>query len=202
MAEAAAKCPQATHTALMTSLQAEWDFLMRVIPEEPATFEPLRDALTHYLFQLGDHAVTPIEAKLMMLPARHGGMEVRDPMQRVAAAYETSTKGTSLLVSTIQDGDPLDGPPFNPFQHRAVMQQAVSEGKQAGDEAARERFDDTLQELHPERRQVVHRAVEAKTAGWVTYRPNAKDHTDLTPAEYRDDSPPLRVRASRDGHAL
>ncbi|CEM27715.1 unnamed protein product [Vitrella brassicaformis CCMP3155] len=38
----------------------------------------------------------------------------------------------------------------------------------------------------PERRRAVHRAVEAKTAGWVTCRPDAEDHTDLTPDEFRD----------------
>ncbi|CEM34533.1 unnamed protein product [Vitrella brassicaformis CCMP3155] len=101
MADAAAKYPQAAHTALTTSLQAEWDFFMRVMPEERATFEPLRDALTHYLTQLSSHVVTATEVQLMMLPARHGGMGVRDPTERVAAAYETSTKGTSLLVSII-----------------------------------------------------------------------------------------------------
>ncbi|CEM01003.1 unnamed protein product [Vitrella brassicaformis CCMP3155] len=164
MAEAAAKYPQAAHTALTTSLQAEWDFFMRVMPEERATFEPLRDALTHYLTQLSSHAVTPTEARLMMRPARHGGMGVMDPTERVAAAYETSTKGTSLLVSTIQNGDPPDGPPFNPFQHRADMHQAVKEGRWATDEAAKERFEDGLQQLPPERRRAVHRAIEAKTA--------------------------------------
>ena len=186
VADAAAKYPQAAHTALTTSLQAEWDFLMRVMPEERATFEPLHDALTHYLSQLSDHPVTPTEAKLMMLPTRHGGMGVRDPTERVAAAYETSTKGSSLLISTIQDGDPPDGPPFNPFQHRAVMQQAVRAGQRAGDEAAKERFGETLQQLPPERRRTVSRAVEAKTVGWITCRPNVEDHIDLTPAEFRD----------------
>ncbi|CEM37044.1 unnamed protein product [Vitrella brassicaformis CCMP3155] len=34
MADAAAKYPQAAHTALTTSLQAEWDFFMRVMPED------------------------------------------------------------------------------------------------------------------------------------------------------------------------
>ncbi|CEM10194.1 unnamed protein product, partial [Vitrella brassicaformis CCMP3155] len=143
-ADAAAKYPQAACTALTTSLQAEWDFFMRVMPEERATFQPLRDALTHYLTQLSSHAVTATEAQLMMLPARHGGIGVRDPMERVAAAYETSTKGTSLLVSTFQNGDPTDGPPFNPFQHRVDMQQAVQEGRRATDEAAKERFEDGL----------------------------------------------------------
>ncbi|CEM17529.1 unnamed protein product [Vitrella brassicaformis CCMP3155] len=186
MADAAARYPQAAHTALTTSLQAEWDFFMRVMPEERATFEPLRYALTHYLTQLSSHAVTATEAQLMMLPARHGGMGVRDPTERVAAAYKTSTKGTSLLVSTIQNGDPPDGPPFNPFQHRAEMQQVVKEGRRATDEAAKERFEDGLQQLPPERRRAVHRAIEAKTAGWVTCRPDAEDHTDLTPDEFRD----------------
>ncbi|CEL99221.1 unnamed protein product [Vitrella brassicaformis CCMP3155] len=157
-----------------------------VMPEERATYEPLRDALTHYLTQLSSHAVTATEAQLMMLPARHGGMGVRDPTERVAVAYETSTKGTSLLVSTIQNGDPPDGPPFNPFQHHAEMQQAVKEGRRATDEAAKERFEDGLEQLPPERRRAVHRAIEVKTAGWVTCRPDAEDHTDMTPDKFRD----------------
>ncbi|CEM26025.1 unnamed protein product [Vitrella brassicaformis CCMP3155] len=127
IADAAAKYPQAAHTALTTSLQAEWDFFMRVMPEERATFESLRDALTHYLIQLSNHAVTATKAQLTMLPARHKGMRVRDSTKRVAAVYETSTKGTSLLVSTIQNGNPPDGPPFNPFQHHTEIQQAVKE---------------------------------------------------------------------------
>ncbi|CEM24650.1 unnamed protein product [Vitrella brassicaformis CCMP3155] len=122
-----------------------------------------------------------------MLPARHGGMGVRDPTERVAVAYETSTKGTSLLVSTIQNGDPPDGrPSFNPFQHRADMQQAVRQGRRATDEAAKERCEDGFQQLPLERRRAVHRAIEDKTAGWVTCRPDAEDHTDLTPDEFRN----------------
>ena len=186
MAGAAAKYPQAAHTALTASLQAEWDFLMRVMPEERETFEPLRRALSNYLEMLAAKPLTETETKLMMLPARHGGMGVRDPTERVETAYKTSTKGSSLLVSTIQNGDPPDGPPFNPFQHRAVMHQAVREGQKEGDETAKKRFNDSLQQLPRERQRTIKRAIEGKTAGWITCRPDAKDHTDLTPDEFRD----------------
>ncbi|CEM26585.1 unnamed protein product [Vitrella brassicaformis CCMP3155] len=186
VARAATKRPQQAHVVMTKSLQAEWDFVMRVIPEEKETFEPLRHLLaTTYLPGLCGKSVDEAEAAVMLLSARHGGTGVRDPTERVAEAYETSIQGTDVLTIAIQRGTHPDQP-FDPSIHRLQVHTAIHEGKRRADARAKERFDDGVSRLPPGCQRAARRAQEAKTHAWLTAMPSCSDQTDLSGDAFRD----------------
>ena len=84
LAEAAELYPQAAFAALSKSLQFQWSYMQRVVPNWESCFEILRNALNDIFWPaLFQGTVSDSEKKLFSLPARHGGLEIRDPYQQL-----------------------------------------------------------------------------------------------------------------------
>ncbi len=66
------------------------------------------------------------------------------------------------------------------------MRAAIKKGKKESDAAAKVRFQEALSLLPRHRQRTVRRTTEGKTAGWLTYWPDVKYHTDLSHAEFRE----------------
>ena len=74
LAKVADSQPQAAHAALSHSLQFEWSYLSRVVPECTSAFDPLRTAIRERFWSslLGDTA-SEGEKSLFSLPIRYWG---------------------------------------------------------------------------------------------------------------------------------
>jgi hypothetical protein len=75
LARAARKFPQSAYVAFTTSLQSEWKYLQRLIPDSSACFEKLDQVIKHEFIPalLGKKFFTKAEMELFELPARWGG---------------------------------------------------------------------------------------------------------------------------------
>ena len=95
--------PQASYAALTKSLQCEWNYLQRVVPDCVAFFGDLEHSLaTQFFPTLFGTEVTPIERDLFSLPARMGGFGIADPSQTVKDALYVSRKATEMIVQAIK----------------------------------------------------------------------------------------------------
>ena len=70
---------QAAFASLTESLQCEWNFLQRVVPDCAAAFKPLSEKIKKQFFLGGD--VTEAEEALFVLPTSLAGLGIFDPHQ-------------------------------------------------------------------------------------------------------------------------
>ena len=106
LAEAAEFYPQAAFAALSKSMQFQWSYLQRVVPDCDSCFELLRNALNDIFWlavlQGTQGTISDSEKKLFTLPARHGGMGIHDPLLTAASSFTNSRKRTALIVDAIK----------------------------------------------------------------------------------------------------
>ena len=89
--------------ALSKSLQFQWSYLQRVIPNCESCFEILRNALNDIFWPaLLQGTVSDSEKKLFSLPARHIGLEIRDPLSTAVSSFANSRKCTAHIVDAIK----------------------------------------------------------------------------------------------------
>ena len=81
LARAAESQPQAAYAALKHSLQFEWSYLSRVVPDCGFLFNPLKSAITDTFWPaLFEDMISDAEESLFFLPTRLGGLGVNDPV--------------------------------------------------------------------------------------------------------------------------
>ena len=102
LSKIAEKQPQAAFAALVKSLQCEWIFLQRVIPNCANHFAPPDDVLTStFLPAVFGCEVTPHERLLFSLPVRFGGLGVFQPQCTAEFAFSASRDATQIIVQAL-----------------------------------------------------------------------------------------------------
>ena len=109
LSQAAVKAPQAAFPFLTKSLQCEWDFLQRVVPDCADAFTPLNKKIKKQFFpaMLGA-GVTEAEEALFALPTSLAALGIFDPTKTATLAYQTSRQGTKALVEAVKGTDVFD----------------------------------------------------------------------------------------------
>ena len=104
LAQAADSQPQAAHTALSHSLQFEWSYLSRVVPDCTFAFDPLRAAIRERFWSslLGDTA-SEVEKSLFSLPIRLGGLGIRVPADLAPLAFPASRSRSEKVISALKE---------------------------------------------------------------------------------------------------
>ena len=93
--------PQAAFAALSKSLQFQWSYLQRVVPNCESCFEILRNALNDIFWPaLLQGTVSDSEKKLFSLPACHGGLGICDPLSTAVSSFANSC--TVHIVNAIK----------------------------------------------------------------------------------------------------
>ena len=120
---AAEKQPQAVYAAMAKSLQFEWSFVQRIIPNCESSFALLQDKInTTFWPAVYGTDISQQELCLFTLPARMGGMGVNDPVETARTAFITSRACTDVTVAAIKGkGD------FSVYDHLQQMTQAKKE---------------------------------------------------------------------------
>ncbi|CAN0031878.1 unnamed protein product, partial [Heterosigma akashiwo] len=112
LARAAEKFSQSAYVALTISLQSEWKFLQRLIPESSAWFRELNDVIQHEFIPalLARWQFSEAEMELVELPFRWGGLGILDPTKAAQSFHELSFSAISMVRDAILDDEPLDVP--------------------------------------------------------------------------------------------
>jgi hypothetical protein len=182
LTEIAKSQPQAAFSALTKSLQCEWNYYQRVIPDCESFFQPLETALKEKFIpavfdgEIGDH-----ERKLFSLPARMGGIGVRDPVSTAAIAHATSRNATEILATAIHTQSS-----FNAVEHTQRLQNVRKQYTEVQRTKDKEALNQLLSAYDPPTIRSITRIVEEKTSHWLTVLPIARNHFDLSCSEFRD----------------
>ena len=201
LTNAAESQPQAAYAALTKSLQFEWTSLQCVIPDCATAFAPLRDILfERFIPTVLGGSISEHEKVLLSLPARMGGMGIRDPTEAAQCAYTTSRDSTTTVSASIKGKAEFSVQTHN---EKLAGAHAKLRGEQKTSDEAK--LNAALKPMDAKKKRAIKRAVEGKTSNWLTVLPVARHHFDLSPTEFRDaltlryHRPSLRMPAQCDG---
>ena len=173
--------PQAAFAALTKSLQCEWRYLQRVVPDCGALFVPLHQVLfDNFIPTLFGCDVSSLERQLFALPVRFGGLGVFSPSLTAEPHHLASRASTEVLVSALQ------GDSFELATHETTVLSAKHDYASLRDAQFKQLFDDLLDQFDHIHQRVILRARFNSPSGWLTVLPTEKDHFDLTAQEFRD----------------
>ena len=102
LSDVALKQPQAAYVAVSKSLQNEWSYLQRVLPECEELFSPLCQSLLNEFFPaLTGTPINDLEFSILEKPTRMAGLGIRDPVASSKHCYETSKAATKILSESM-----------------------------------------------------------------------------------------------------
>eukprot|EP00731_Ephydatia_muelleri_P003437 Em0001g3437a len=177
----AEKAPQAAFASLTKSLQCEWDFLQRVVPDCADAFTPLNKKIKKQFFpaMLGA-GVTEAEEALFALPTSLAGLGIFDPTKTATLAYQTSRQGNKVLVEAVKVVV------FDPAQHLEALRAARKHHDNIKEETYQSVLDSIFMQFISKRTRAIKKAISGKTSAWLSVLLIATCHSDLSPAQFRD----------------
>lgn len=94
--------PQAAYSAYIHGFQANWVYLSRTVPDIADLLQPLEITLRQrFIPALTGQQPDDLLRELFALPARHGGLGLRDPSASAAQEHQNSKALASRLVTRI-----------------------------------------------------------------------------------------------------
>jgi hypothetical protein len=187
LAKVAQRFPQTAYCGLAKSLQMEWQYLQRVLPDAGPSFAPLEDALADFFLpSLLQEAASPDATfrELLALPVRRAGLGVPDPQLTADRCHTASLACTSMLARTLRTRRDLDvnAHAADASKHRRRLMKA----KNTEEEEVLSRL---CLAARPTASRRMRRSKE--TGAWLTLTPNTLNGTELSEEEFRDN---LRLR--------
>ena len=103
-------CPHESFSVFTKSVQAEWNFLMRVVPGCDEFLKPLEDSIKNQFISTvtNIYTVSNPQSTLSSLSAKIGGLGIPDPLVKASEQFEMSKKTSSLICDSIWNGTTLD----------------------------------------------------------------------------------------------
>ncbi|KAL5479542.1 hypothetical protein EMCRGX_G023072 [Ephydatia muelleri] len=195
VSKAAVRAPQAAFSTMTKSLQCEWEFVQRVVPDCAETFIQLQHAISDQFFpSLLGGVVTVEEKRLFQLPTYLAGLGIYDPTETAVHAYKTSRQGTATVSEAIKG--------VTAFQHEQHLESLTTARKmstKAKEDDFILKFESIIPSFSPDRQRALRRSLNGKTSTWLNVLPLQNYHFDLSPLQFRDG---LAIRYLRDPPCL
>ena len=182
LAGAASSYPQSSYCALQRSVQREWQYVQRVIPNIGPLFEELQDVLAEvFLPALFGEELEADDYRLGLapLPVRFGGLRIQCPTAGASSCYNDSVDSTSHLVESL-----LGTADFCPGTHQTMMRETRAARRESMQRNAESLLEDVLKPLSPDLRRCIKRSKE--TGRWLTVVPSVTCGTTLSKQEFQD----------------
>jgi hypothetical protein len=185
LARVAQRHPQTAYAGLAMSLQQEWQYLQRVVPDCGPSFQPVEEAIrVAFLPALLGGAEDETQRELTSLSVRRAGLGLPDPTQTAAGCFAASVACTKVLARSLVTGATLSSHVHS--RHAAAERRKAKKARDAKETATLGR----LSAAAPPSTQ--RRMLRAKETGmWLTATPNRLNGTELSADEFRDS---LRLR--------
>jgi hypothetical protein len=189
LARVAVKYPQTAYAGFSKSLQMEWQYLQRVVPESTQYFAPLEKAIREDFLPalLGEKGPVSEELRLITtLATKAAGIAIYDPCRTASPNYEASVQITQPLTLSLENNTVLNIPDY----------QSTAAGERAAAKVSRfhadlkifEEICENLKDNEDEKR----RLKRTKETGiWLSVFPSTLNGTDLSRDEFRDN---IRIR--------
>lgn len=187
LAKAAVQYPQTAYAGLCKSLQSEWLYLQRVLPECGEAFAPLEQTIRErFLPALVGEKDAPGEALRLLtrLGVKSAGLGILDPTLTAETNHASSLALTNLATDSLLSSAPLS---VATHQSHARERRLALQGERHARDAAQ------LQQLcQQEGLRESRRLQRAKDTGiWLSVLPQTLNGTDLSRDEFRDS---VRIR--------
>jgi hypothetical protein len=183
LAEIAATQPHAAFAAFTQSLQGQWTFLTRAMPEVSHLFQPLEDSIRYqFIRSLLKREVNDRERDMISLPARMGGLGIYKPMEECLISSTNSAYISAPLVRLIQR-QMFD---FDPLELTDEMKALRADVDKESDARSKARLEMVLTDAPPELKLAVRAASEKGASSWVTASPSFDHGTVLHKGEFVD----------------
>jgi hypothetical protein len=183
LAKAATKFPQSAYAGLTKSLQAEWQYMQRVVPDCGPAFQPVEDVLrTRFLPTLLQEPPDLLPDHLrqrLALPVSHAGLGIPNPCQTADDNHAASLSCTKDLTQSLVTGSTLDVADY--LTSSRAGSSAVSKTR---DFAAELQFTALMADQTPATKRQSTRA--KSTGAWLTVMPDPLNGTDLSAEEFHD----------------
>ncbi len=175
--------PHAAFTVFTHGLSSTWTYVQRVIKADSSLFAPLEQVIRHRLLPAltGQNAFGNATRNLLALPARLGGLGIRDPVTTAAHEHRSSCKISEALTDALIAGSP----------HSQGAEEAAKAAKKVQAAARFCADQNTLSELQKsEANAVFDRRVallqEKGSSSWITAIPLAEHDLFLHKRAFRD----------------
>ncbi len=185
LAKVAVRYPQSAYAGFTQSLQAEWQYLCRTVPEVGGFLQPVEDAIRDHLIPaLLD--VKPGEVQddfrvLLSHGVKQGGLNIRNPAEGADRLHQASTEAAGVLVESLKTGAGLD---------LELHQQTV---RKAGAAARKERVEkeaETVKKMCEDGTRAVKKRLAriGQCGAWLSSCPNKLNGNLLSAEEWRDNA--------------
>ena len=179
----AKKYPQTSYCGLTKSLQHEWAFIQRVIPDIAKELQPLQDTIvSSYLpnlfgttFSSSHQYVNTIAS----LPIKHSGLSIHNPVSSSPNYYRDSQQLTSHLIDSLHDITVFSLPDHLALR-KSVRVQIVKNHVMEYEAS----FDSITKSLPPLTRRILDRGKD--TGQWLSVLPSVINDTTLASEEFKD----------------
>ena len=174
--------PQAAYVALTKSLQCEWVYLQRVVPDCRSLFAPLENIISSlFLSAMFGCQISSLESELFFLPVRFGGLGILLPRLLANPLFAASRSATRAIVDSIRfvQGFELD-------VHDDLIVSAHRSYQQVCNDLYNDLFSTISCKLDPTHLRAFHRSRTNDLSCWLSVMPIEKDNFDLTAQEFRD----------------
>ena len=182
LAFAAQHHPQTAYCGLTKSLQHEWNFLLRTVPNIAQNFAPLQQSMDKFfipnLFGTPLSKKHPSIKELISLPVKYSGLSIANPTTSTTQ-NDDSKRLTSYLVECLYHDKE-----FAIADHTNYVIDTRKSLKIAHTAEHTMQMLDILQKLPPFEQRALERGGD--TGHWLSVLPSLTNDTLLSPQEFRD----------------
>ena len=187
LAKVATRYPQTAYAGLVKSLQTEWTYLQRVVPDIATHFNPIEDAIaTDFLPALFDSEAP--DRALTRLPVRLAGLGIPDPLLHSQRNFMISRGMTEEISSSLKSGEEM-----NAIEYGANSSRILRDHKTVQAVVMESLLEPIIDAAPPFEKRRIARTRE--TGAWLTATPSQDYGTALSCTEFRDS---LRIRHGLD----
>ena len=183
--------PHATYATLVTAIQNKWLYLQRAMPASADEYEVLEKAVCERLLpKLTGHetAMGSEVRRLLALPTRFGGLNIRNLLASAATEYQASRRITAPFVGLILN-DAATPPP----QPGDQLSEALLKSRTERKEWMKQKIDISkavVEEICPSlsstQKLLTKLAAEKGASSWLTEQPSHERGTVLNKNDFRD----------------
>ena len=175
--------PHAAYAAFTNGVMSKWNFVLRTIPNIQNSLQPLEDIIQRRFLPTitGQNHFSQQLRSLMALPARTGGIGIRNPVSEATAQHKASLKITRQLVELIlKQSKTL--PPETFLKQREQKLEVRASNRQAQETATSH----TIPILPTTLKKAVEMSREKGASSWLTVLPIEEHGFTLHKRDFRD----------------
>ncbi len=177
-----ASYPHEAFSAFSRSLQAEWNFLTRTLPDVEEALESVDAKITGtFLTSLIGRSPSEDERQLFSLLSRKGGLGIPIIPQSATRNFTTSSEACDHVKSAI-----LQNTNFDWAEHRAHNRKSKALASKKLDELHNDQFHRLKDKCAATDRRRMDRNFENKNSNWLTCKLSVRDNFVLTKREFED----------------